>query len=172
VYTQTLASAQRAQQVLEAHLPIPQRDPASLTPHLDDPGVSASEKGEFMNLYRVVNDPLKLFEETVHGTITDQQVGAVKFISPGIYKQMVSEMNREVAKQIRPVPYQREISIGTFRGSDTNEVLNRDFQDAMAASFADKAKGNVPQGSKPMNAQSKLSKDLESTTEKVQRGDI
>lgn len=173
-YAATLAAAQRQQMFLEAVLPMPQRDMSSLTPHLDDPGVSDTEQDEFMRLFSVVEDPLNLFAETKAGTLSPDQVDAVKFVyGKGLYRQMADETERQIRALKKPIDYERELAIGVLLGRDANDVLEPDFQGAMAASYEDKAQAGAPiGGSKAQSSASKLTKDVQSTSERVQRGEM
>jgi hypothetical protein len=172
-FVATLASAQRMQSYLEANLPREQVDARSLTPQLDEPGISDTEKDEFMRKVAVLNDPVReLFAETKEGTITPEQIEAVQFVyGGGLYRQIQAETLREVAQQKRPLEYERELAIGILLGQDTNEVLDRDFQGALRAAFQDKAGQGQPVGSKPRSAASKLTKDTMSTSQKLERGE-
>jgi hypothetical protein len=169
-YTQTLASTQRAHDFLLSILPPSQTDPNSLTPQIDRGAVDASTKYEFMRSFSTVQYPLRIYKDVQNGTVTEQQMDAIKAVYPTLYDAMRDEVNHVRTTLTEPVDYEREIHIGTLMGIVTNEVLEPDFQDLQAKAYEDKETAGSPAGSKPSSADSKSSKSMMSGSESVEGG--
>ena len=170
-YQEVLATAQRANAYLYAILPVPQKDPNTLTPHLDPGFVPESARYDFMQSVRTIDDPLSLFADVSNGSITQAQVEAVQTVYPLLFDKMRNEVKRQTMFLVSPVDYEREIHVGTLLGQVTNEVLEPDFQSMMAKSYKDKSKNQESQNSAPKPSGSKATKNMMSGSESIEGGD-
>jgi len=170
-YAATLLTAQLAQQYLANILPPPPIDKRTLTPHLQKADIDPTTQDEFMQSWEAIANPTDLYRQALTGEITEQKVAAAQAVVPDLLGQMRQEIGMEIANLKSPLPYDREIYIGMLLGLDTNEVLDRDFQTAQAAAFDDKSAGGSPVGSKPNSGETKVTKNMQSTSEKVERGE-
>lgn len=170
-YAATLMAAHRAQLFLQNILPPPPIDANTLTPHLQHAEVDPTTKDTFMQSYEAINDPTDLFRQAKTGEITEQKVAAAQFVVPTLMQQMRGEIGNEISKLHAPIDYEREIYIGQLLGLQTNEVLTPQFQAAQQAAFNDKSASGSPVGSKPHSGESKTTKNMQSTSEKVERGE-
>jgi len=169
-YAETLASTQRAHAFLLGILPRPQRDPHSLTPQFDPSIIDESTKYEFMKSYGTVVDPLSIYKDVHDKSVTEQQVQAIEEVYPRLYAQMKNEVERQKLFLTKPIEYDRAIHVGTLLGVITDEVLEPDFQAALAANYEDKEAAGAPEGSKGSSGESKLAKSMMSASENVEGG--
>ncbi len=168
-YGEVLASTQRAQSFLSSILPEPQKDPNSLTPHLIPGDTSSAAKYDFMQVVHTVSDPLSIFKDVTNGTVSERQVEAISEVYPLLYKQMQDEVKRQILDLKEPIPYEREINVGTLLGISTNEVLDPDFQKAIRDSYDSKVEQGKPMGSKPTEKEAN-NNTMKSTSQQVEGG--
>lgn len=170
-YGQVLQTTQRAQAFLLSILPPAQKDPNSLTPHLEEGTVSETDKYDFMRAVRTVDDPLSIFQDVRNGSVTEQQVAAIEHVYPMLYDEMRQEVRYQTVYLTKPVDYDREIHVGTLLGVITNEVLEPEFQKTLYAAYKEKSAQGAPAsggGSKPSNTGS--AKSMMSASESVEGG--
>lgn len=172
IYNSMMAAAMRSQAFLESKLPPSRKDPFSLTPHLQPDDLSDTEKYDFVQYAKAVNDPVGVLKDVADGSVTPQQVEALQVCYPQMYEQMKSEVLRHVAGLREPLDYEREVNIGTLLGIDTNETMTGDFQSVLADMYSERAKSEeMPGGGKPKGVNSRLSKSMASTAQQMQQGD-
>jgi hypothetical protein len=169
-----LATAMRAQDFLASKLPPPQVDKFSLTPHLEPQDIPDSAKADFMAYVRVIMDPVSVLKDIGNGQVNDQQVEALQAVYPQMYGQMKTEIQHQLATMKQPLDYERSTHVGTLLGIVTDEVLDKSFQSALAARYAQKkADGEQgPGGSKTPSSDSQVVKSVMSTSQQVERGDM
>lgn len=172
LYASTLNAAERAQSFLESVLPEPQRDPYSLTPHLQVSDIPPSDRYDFMQYVQAIDDPIAVFKDVKSGNVTDQQIEAIKAVYPALYEQMGEEVDRQIQLLTKPMPYEREINVGRLLGRQTNEVLDPDFQTFQDAAYGAKAEAGAPVGSRAPSDESRVAKDTMSMSQKIEQGDI
>ena len=168
-YQEVLATTQRAQQFLLSILPIPQRDPNTLTPHLDPGDVGETARYEFMQSARTIDHPLSIFEDVQDGSITQSQVDAIQAVYPKLFDKMRSEVRRQTMYLAEPVDYEREIHVGVLLGQVTNQVLEPDFQSLMAKTYAEKSK-QMDSPNASGGSGSKSAKNMMSGSESIEGG--
>jgi hypothetical protein len=170
-YQEILATTQRAHAYLFSILPEPQRDPYSLTPHLDRGQVNETARYDFMSSARSIDDPLSLFEDVHSGDITQAQVDAVAFVYPQLFDRMRNEVKRQSMYLTTPVDYMREVHVGVLLGQVTNQVLEPDFQKLLRDSYAEKNKKAESQNVGSGGGQaSKSAENMKSGSESIEGG--
>jgi hypothetical protein len=170
-YGAALMTAQRAQQFLESMLPAKQRDPNSIRPDLQPGDVSDTEKYDFMQYVKALRDPLDVLKDVREGTVTEQQVEAIKFVTPDLYEQMRQEVLWQATETTKPLDYEREIHLGTLLGVTTDQVLEPDFQSTLKTAYEEKAEaGASANGSKGKPGESKVNKDMMSASQQAESG--
>ncbi len=170
LYAGTLSTALRAQDFLFSKLPPEQKDRNSLTPHLLDVAISDTAKYDFMQYVKTIADPLDVFRDVKDGSVTDAQVEALSAVYPGLYSQMKAEVMRDVSMRTEPIPYEREIHLGTLLGLPTNEVLDRDFQKALQTSYEQKAEEAAPMPGSKKSGGGGSGQNMLSTAQRVEGG--
>jgi hypothetical protein len=171
-YQEVLAQAQRAQVYLFSILPVPSRDPNTLTPQFEKGDVSDTEQYDFMQAVGAVDDPLSVFAHTKAGTITQSQVDAIAHVYPDLYDQMRNEIRYQTMSLKAPIDYDDEVNIGSLMGVVTNQVLEPDFQAQQRRAYASKAAAGAPVGGAGSKAGSgsKLVKSMQSGSEALEGG--
>ena len=169
-YAQVLAASMRAQHFLESMLPAKQTDPLSLRPDLSRGDVSDTEKYDFMQYARTIENPLDVFKDVRDGSVTSQQIDAIKFVFPDLYSQMRAEVQWQNMMATKPLDYEKQIHVGTLLGVTTDQVLEPDYQAYQKAAFEQKEEDNAPVGSRSPGGESKLSKDYMSASQQAEKG--
>jgi len=170
-YQEILATTQRAHAFLLSILPAPQRDPNSLTPHLDPGDVGPTARYEFMRSSATIDEPLSIFADVEDGSITQTQVNAIEAVYPRLFDKMRNEVRRQTMYLAAPIDYEREIHVGVLLGQVTNEVLESDFQALMRDSYADKSEKNESANAGKSGASgSKATKNMMSASESIEGG--
>lgn len=170
-YQEILATTQRAHGFLLSILPQPQRDPRSLTPHLEPDDVGPTARYEFMRSSATIDDPLSVFADVEDGSITQTQVDAIAAVYPKLFDKMRVEVKRQTMYLTTPVDYERQIHVGVLLNQVTDEVLEADFQMLMRDSYADKSKKNESANAGSSDASgSKATKNMMSASESIEGG--
>ena len=173
LYASTLTAAERAQAFLLSVLPRPQIDRYSLTPQLEKADVPDSQKYDFMQYVAAIDDPFMVLRDVHEGTVTDQQITAVREVYPALYAQMQTEVRRQMLYLSKPMDYDREINVGRLLEVRTNEVLDPQFQNMLRIAYEEKfKKDNGPAGgSRSSSDESRVSKMMMSDAQRVERGE-
>jgi hypothetical protein len=172
LYASVLTASERAQSFLESVLPQPQKDPYSLTPHLEPSDISDSDKYDFMQYVSAIDDPIAVFRDVKSGTVTDQQIEAVRAVYPNLYMQMQLETKRQLQMLKKPLPYELEINIGRLMEVQTNQVLDPMFQQQLRMSYEQKEEAGGPmKGSRQSSGDAKVGKAYMSESQRVERGE-
>lgn len=131
------ATAMRGLDLLASKLPPSRLDPYSLQPQLQ-PKTRASdtEISRFMRYAAAIDDPLVVLREAKSGTLTRDQVDAVKTVYPKLYEEMRVEVMRSVVETKKALPYDRRIQLGILLDIPTDKSLSPDFQRAIQATYA------------------------------------
>ncbi len=171
-YAATLATALRAQEFLASKLPEKQIDPKNLRPDLQKADVSDTEKYDFLQYAKALSDPLDVFRDVKNGTVTEQQVEAIKHVAPDLFSQMQDEVRWQAMMSTSPLDYEQEVHLGTLLEVETDTVLAKEFQTAQADMFVKKEEdGASANGSREPSDEGRVAKDLMSTSQSVERGD-
>ncbi len=169
-YAEILATTQRAHAYLYSILPMPQRDPNTLTPHLDPGFVNETAQYDFMQSARTIDEPLSIFADVNDGSITQAQVQAIENVYPALYDRMRNEVKRQSMYLTSPVDYNREVHVGVLLGQVTNEVLEPDFQVLLRDTYEEKSEKAKSQNEGSGASGSKAAKNMMSASESVEGG--
>lgn len=169
-YASVLDASMRAQHFLMAMLPMKQRDPNSLRPDLTESDVSPTEKYDFMQYVGALSDPLDVFKDVRDGTVTEQQVEAIRNVIPELYAQMQQEVMWQNQSLTKPLPYEKEIHLGTLLGVNTDQVLDPEFQALQKDTFVMKEDAGAPVGSKAPGGDAKVAKNMMSASQEAEKG--
>lgn len=169
-YQEILETTRRAHGFLLSILPVPQRDPNSLTPHLDPSDVGPTARYDFMRSAATIDDPLSVFADVEDGSITQTQVNAIQAVYPRLFDKMRNEVRRQTMYLTTPVDYERQIHVGVLLNQVTDEVLESDFQRLMRDSYADKSKQSESANESRGASGSKATKNMMSASESVEGG--
>ncbi len=169
-YGAMLVTAQRAHAYLFSILPMPQRDPNSLTPHLEVGDVSDTAQYEFMESARAIDDPLGAFRDVEDGAITQAQVLAIQAVYPEFFDEMRAEVRRQTMYLAEPVEYDRSIHVGTLLGMVTNEVLEPGFQVELRKAYEEKFKKSESTNESQGASGSKAASNMMSASQSIEQG--
>lgn len=115
---------------------IPQPPPQGLIPSHEKYEPSDTEKQAFNEKYEAVNDPASVLSHTHDGTVTPNEVTALRTVHPELYQEMSQKLIAELQKSKEGVPYDRQIAISTFLGQPTSPELSAAMIQAFQASYA------------------------------------
>jgi hypothetical protein len=174
VYQALLAAKMRQQEFLYSKLPPERVDPYSPTPHLEKDDLSDTEKYDFIQYYKASADPIAAMREVIDGQGSPEQVEAVAYIYPGIYKQTNAEVDRHLTALQAPLDYERLVNIGVLLQRDTAEVMTSECQSVLADMYTERAKEEEKPagGSAPRGVNSRLSKSMSSAGQQIAIGEV
>jgi hypothetical protein len=124
-----------------------------------------------MQAFGAIQDPLSLMADAKTGDLTEEKVEAVAAVQPALLKKMRLEIQSQIPTVKSPLDYEREMQIGMLLGQPTNEVQDASFQATMRTAYQNKAAQSQPVGSKPKPGDAKTTKNMQSTSESVERGE-
>lgn len=116
------ATMNRAHQFLESKL-IPKSPTAMLDPKTSTP--SRSQLATFNRYLGAVEDPLGVLRNVKNGTISHEEIEALKTVYPKMYADMQSHIMSHLAEQKDPskIPYKNKIALSTFMGMPLTRQL-------------------------------------------------
>lgn len=126
--------AARAISFLATRIPKGRVDPYSPTPHLEKPAVSELERDRFLDFARAVDNPTFVVKEFQKGTVTRDQVQALKAVYPKLYDQIVARVGTQLTEQKEPMPYQKLVQLSTLLDKPLDETMTPKFIRDMQAS--------------------------------------
>jgi len=88
--------------------------------------VSDLELSKFARYLSAIEDPLSVVEDLQSGTVTREQVEAVKVVYPDIYDRMVQETYQYIDDSKNKVSYNKKIQLGVLLDIPTDSSLRRD----------------------------------------------
>jgi hypothetical protein len=88
----------------------------SLTPQLDKPQVPITAQDSFTNKYKAVLDPIASLEKIKSGTLTKDEVDAIKATHPKTYATTAAAIRAELANVKKPLDYKAEQSMRLYLG--------------------------------------------------------
>jgi len=129
-------TAHRAMLFLESK--VPRRDNKNgILEDLDRPYYPSSlEVAKFKRYLQAVDDPKSVMEDIGNGTVTREQVEALKFVYPELYKEVQEQVMEQLSKGTK-IPYNRKISLGILMDLPTDVSLQRENILALQSSFSD-----------------------------------
>jgi hypothetical protein len=132
-----------------AHL-IPQREAKpSLTPHLEKVDWSDSERAKFTRAVDIAHDPISILGSLEDGSITPDQVSAMRSMYPELYAQMCDELANKLAAQKTALPAGKRMALAQFLGDPAlaGPSLEPMFIQAMQANYP--TEHGLPVGKQP-----------------------
>lgn len=127
-------AAVRATIYLANALPKPAQTSA-LTPKLDRDEPSDAAKATYTRIFNAVHDPVSLLGRVEDGSITADEVAAVKATAPETYASMCEQVKDSLlsVSNAKRLPYARRIALSTFLGQPVDATLTPAFVAAMQA---------------------------------------
>lgn len=129
-------SAIRITSYLSTLLPKGDQRP-SLTPHLDKVYWTDSEKYKFNNAFDIAHDPVSILDHLADGTVTPDQVKAMREMYPELYAQMADELGNKLAAKKEALPGDKRYALAVFLGDPSlaGPTLEPQFILAMQANY-------------------------------------
>jgi hypothetical protein len=132
-----VSAAARATNYLVNALPHSPQGP-SVQPQFAKQGPSDFEKAKFNRIARTVHDPTSALADLAHGTMTKDQVDALRAVYPKTYAQLQASVMKRLAEADKPLPYAKRVQLGVLLGIPADPTLAPSFVQAMQMSFAEK----------------------------------
>jgi hypothetical protein len=106
------------------HAKLPPSAPQFLQDELAGP--SMAQKMKWLDIYGIANDPLSIFDFIEKGTVTDDQIQAVKTIFPALYQTMSAQILEQLGKMKQrkeQLPYPKRLAIAKFVGAPLDSTM-------------------------------------------------
>lgn len=100
------------------------------------PELSSEEKWKFDRYYEAVNQPTRILEHAVAGTLTPMDVEAVKTVYPELYDEMTKATLEKVMAHKGEVPYRRRLMLSILLGQDLDGTMTPEAIQANQAAYA------------------------------------
>ena len=97
---------------------------------------STQERAKFMRYAEIVENPKKALEHLQKGTLTRENVDALKAVYPEFYKQLSGKTAEYLSKHGSKLPYNKKLQIGTLLGIPVDSSMNPKFIQSMQSGFA------------------------------------
>jgi len=101
------------------------------------PSISKAQKNQWLNLHKIVNDPLTIMTHVENGTLNKHHLEAIKAVYPDIYKEMSLKMMEhlgQLKQKKEQLKYKRRISIAKFLGSPLDATMTQAHMQAILTS--------------------------------------
>lgn len=144
-------TAQAGSAYLAAHLPkTAQANP--LTPQLERPKVSDAEMARFLKVAAVVDNPTTVLRDLHNGTLTRDQVDAMKKVYPQMYDEIRTKVMVKLTDQKSDMPYSAKVQLGLLLDLPSDPSLSAQAVKQFQSTFAknpQKGAGQAPSSGKP-----------------------
>lgn len=124
---------QRGMQFLATKLPPGQEAPS---PFYKPPPPSAESIAKFARYVKVVKDPLTILDSMNHGTVSSEEIEAVKTVYPRLYDQIKDTMTTEIQNRREPLPEAKSVRVGVLFGIPTIPLLEPGNYEVVQASYS------------------------------------
>lgn len=106
---------------------------------------STQERAKFMRYAEIVENPRKAFEHLQNGTLTKENVEALKAVYPEMYKTMAGKAAEYLSKYGTQLPYNKKLQVGILLGIPVDSSMNPKFIKNMQAGFVPSANSSMIQ---------------------------
>ena len=155
---------QRGMQFLATKLPPGQEAPS---PFYKAPPPSAESVAKFARYVKVVKDPLTILDSLNHGTVSSEEIEAVKAVYPRLYDQIKDTMVTEIQNRTEPLPESKSVRVGVLFGIPTIPLLEPGNYQVVQASYT--VQLTPPkQGAAPTPPPSKISQSFATEAERLE----
>ena len=128
--THVVATASRAVTHLSSRVP-----PLAFAPSVSvgGPRLTAAQRvpeyqqRAFLEAAQVVDDPLRVLDSAERGTLSFEQVDALRAVYPALHAQLVQQVVEEVADRDAEIPYQARVTLSVLTGAQTDPTLSPDY---------------------------------------------
>lgn len=151
-----IGTAQRAVQFLADKLPTPLHDVHSYTPLSSTPTPSKGELATFARYFQAVDKPLTVLRDLSTGTVTREQIEALKAVYPELYGSIRSqafERLRDMDRTGKRVPVREQILLDSLL--ELNGAANGALSPQFGAQFGP-AIGTTQQQQQPKQSSRRL----------------
>lgn len=81
----------------------------------------------FLEAAEVVDDPLRVLDAAERGTLSIEQVSALRAVYPALHSQLVQQVVEEVADRDAEIPYQARVTLSVLTGVATDPSLSPEY---------------------------------------------
>lgn len=96
---------------------------------------STQERAKFMRYAEVVENPKKALQHLQNGTLSRENVEALRSVYPQFYKQLVNTASAQMAKHGDKLPYNKKLQLGLLLGIPADSSMNPTFIQNMQLGF-------------------------------------
>jgi len=115
------ATANNALHFLNSKLPQEPSGSFHKTPNLP----SQMQQRAWVDLYKVVNDPVSVLDKIANGTLTDNHIQAVQSIYPALHQEMSKQIMEQLGQdKSKSLSYGKRISISKFLGTPIDSTIS------------------------------------------------
>lgn len=156
---------QRGMAFLATKLPPGQESPS---PFYKAPPPGAESVARFARYVKAVKDPLTVLDSMNNGTISSEEVEALKAVYPRLYDQVKETISSEVIarKETKPIPEAKAVQLGVLFGIPTIPLLEPGAYQIIQASYS--VQLQPPKQGAPTGEPSKLAKSYATGADRLE----
>jgi hypothetical protein len=121
---------------------------------------SDQQQATFLRKLEAVNNPVAVIESIPSGTVTPDQIDAIRTVHPEIYAELQKTMMNAIMEAGDKMPYERRLLIGNLLQIPADYALNPKFIAQMQQPFAREDQGGRPEGSTDSQPRRKTNVDV------------
>lgn len=163
---------QRGMAFLATKLPPGQDNPS---PFYTPPPASAESVAQFARYVKAVKDPLTVLDSMNNGTISSEEVEALKVVYPRLYDQVKETISQEVIarKEKKPLPEAKAVQLGVLFGIPTIPLLEPgNYQIVQASYTVTEQNGTQTTVSATGPLAGKIAKSFQTDSERLESGEM
>lgn len=163
---QAAAQHARAVSFIQSKLP-PTPTVNPLQPQLTKPYVSDAEVDRMSKYMTAIERPMSVLEDWERGVVSAESVEALKVVYPGLYGALAKEVQTQLLKTTKPLPYNEQLQASILLGLPGNYFQSVEFQQRQSARYArvKQQEQENAQERKPMSATAQRQKAEASMTQ-------
>jgi len=132
---------------------------------------SDMEVAKFLRKAEAVDNPVQVINRLGDGTVTKDEVDAIKNVHPEIYNQLQGSIINAIMEKGDQIPYQRRVQLNLLFGIPTDYSMTPEFISKMQTTFAPTDQGGRPDGARTKNINISPFDTVQTETSRITYGD-
>ncbi len=151
--------------------------PKSQNPMVQDDshGPSTIQQRAWLNLHKLVNDPLTIFDHVNNSTINSHHIQALQSVYPDLHQEMINQTLEEIGKRKisgEKIPYAKRVALSKFIGQPLDSTMSLGSMQAIIKSAGPQQAASAPAQGKPKKAPTGAQIKALSETSDIYKTDI
>ena len=162
---------QTANQYLVAQLPQDPLAAYAVGPTKSPWKASDMEMVRYLRKVDAINNPIQVIDRVADGTVTKDEVDAIKNVHPDVYKRLQNSLMGAIMDHGDSIPYARRVQLNLLFNIPTDYSLTPQFIAQMQAPYQPKDLGGRPEGSRSKNIDISPFDSVQTETDRITYND-